>query len=132
MQYPDEQLPTAVYSLQEFNQIAQELYSANELDRLDFVNFVLGGRRKTENRVERVHIDVFQNHISLAGRDDITITRDYDSLIGITSNLPFCLPIAIYPAANFRDSLKTSNHIKKSIQLPVSRFVQIRIILKPR
>ena len=120
--YPDEQLPSVTYSIQEFNARAKAILTGGA--RIpEFVNFALAGRVVDGVGQKRVTIDVFKDCEQLQGRDDVTTTRDYDSVIGVTRNLPFCGPFSIYPAPNFRDCLTRSNHLKKRIQLPVSTAV---------
>lgn len=117
--YPDEQLPALTYSIQEFNARARGTLTGGA--RIpEFVNFALAGRARDEDGEKRVNIDVFKDCEQLHVRNDVTITRDYDSVIGITHNLPFCGPFSIYPAPNFRDCLVRSNHLRKRIQLPAS------------
>jgi hypothetical protein len=116
--YPDEQLPTVTWSIQQFSEHARAVLQ-NSDDVPDFVNFVLSGRTTAEQGGEiRVNIDIFQDCI-LPNDLPIELTRDFDSLIGITTNLPFQRSLALYPAAPFRDTMVKSNHLKKTIQLPV-------------
>ncbi|KIP01233.1 hypothetical protein PHLGIDRAFT_80839 [Phlebiopsis gigantea 11061_1 CR5-6] len=125
--YPDETLPSLTLSIKEFNDIAYKLLDhsySNDVDPMNhtFVNFMLSGRYKDpDNGAEkRVRIDPCKGLASTSTIEDIEITRDYDSIIGISNNFPFSVPIAIYPIASFSLSLKKSNHLYKTIVTPVS------------
>ncbi|EKM49390.1 uncharacterized protein PHACADRAFT_33457 [Phanerochaete carnosa HHB-10118-sp] len=117
--YPDEQLPTETLSMQEFVELAKETLTGR-LTVPDFVRLVLAGRKKTAAGERRLNINVFKDCVSPADIDNIAVTRDFDSIIGITTNIPLRTSLAVYPAANFRDSLLKSNHLKKTIRLAVS------------
>ena len=125
--YPDEPLPVLNLSLKEFNEKAYQLLNYSFSNRVDpmhhkFVNFVLAGRYQEHHSPDehRVYIDIHKNTASTADLEGLQITRDYDSVIGITDNLPFRLSIAIYPLPNFALSLKKSNHLMRTISTPVS------------
>lgn len=129
--YPDEIFPAFTLSLHEFNEKAYNLLVAEHDDPLkpEFVNLVLAGRcfapsqdeeAGQEEEIEhRVHINVRQG-LASAEDKEFNVTRDYDSIIGITENLPFRVPLAIYPIPNFKESLSGSIHITKMITSPVS------------
>ena len=42
----------------------------------------------------------------------LQISRDFDSLIGTTSNLPYTVALAVYPVPPFHETLIYTNHIK--------------------
>lgn len=117
--YPDEQLPTDELSIQEFVDLARATLTGGP--RIpDFVSLVLAGRKRSDAGERRLNIDVFKDCVSPADMNDLAVTRDFDSVIGITTMLPFQAPLSVYPAANFRDSLVKTNHLSRTIRLPVS------------
>ena len=117
--YPDEQLPTEQWSLQEISALAGDFLDPDDSLVEGFVELMLAGRRLTLNGPRRINIDVHKDCIDPATLDDITITRDFDSIIGVTTNLPFSNAISVYPVPNFRDCVNKPVHITKEIQLPV-------------
>jgi hypothetical protein len=52
--------------------------------------------------------------------DALRLTRDFDSGIGISRNLPFTCALSIYPVPSFRDTLKKSNYLRGPVTLKVS------------
>ena len=129
--YPDEDLPKLTLSLKEFNDIAYRLLDHSLSNAVDpkhhtFVNFVLSGRYTDpeDNLQKRINIDVLKDVTPTRDIEDFKITRDYDSIIGISNNLPFTIPIAIYPIPPFDQSLTKSNHLYKSIRAPVRQFLK--------
>ena len=123
--YPDEPLPTVTMLLQEFNEVAQGLLtrSAEAEDdplRHAFTNFVLAGRYVGPGGQEqRVHIDVMKNIEETRNLANLSISRDYDSLIGISDRLPFRCSLGFYPLPNFRECLSKTNHLKWCVSAPV-------------
>ncbi|EKM49397.1 uncharacterized protein PHACADRAFT_106860 [Phanerochaete carnosa HHB-10118-sp] len=115
--YPDEQLPTDTLSIQEFVDLASRTLSGG-LRIPDFVNLVLAGRELRDGGQICLDMDVFKDCVSPADIDTVEVTRDFDSVIGITTTLPFQAPLSIYPVANFRDSLTKTNHLSKRILNP--------------
>jgi hypothetical protein len=114
--FPHEKLPVLEWSLSDFNHHAQHLI-ADGKPIIDFLNLALAGRWKRGNQHYRVTINPFQDcYANAALGNDISITRDFDSLIGITTNLPLTCTLAMYPVPNFQDSLRRSNHLLKSVQ----------------
>ena len=128
--YPDEDLPIMSLSLQEFNELARNLLVHSMEDGGDplhhrFTNFVLAGRYVTAAGIEhRVHIDPTKNVVPTEQIDDLVVTRDYDSLIGICQELPFRCALSMFPISNFRDALRISNHIKWRVTSPVRRRIE--------
>ena len=128
--YPDEPLPELQLSLKGFNDIAYNLLDYSTSNRVDpmhhrFVNFVLAGRYRPHlsDQEWRVSIDVHKGLTPTDELENITITRDYDSVIGITTKLPFRTSIALCPIPNFAFSLKKSNHLVRTIQPTVSESI---------
>ena len=46
---------------------------------------------------------------------DYQLFRDIDSAIGVTQDLPFRRPLAIFPLPSFRDTLTQDNHVTYKI-----------------
>lgn len=123
--YPDETLPVAKLSLRSFNRRAYKILKKDlrNFPHKRFVEFVLGGRLIKGDGVERrVYMDVLRGIEPTAALENLNVTRDYDSLIGISENLPFNVALALYPVPNFRESLKRTNHLTKRILVTVSHM----------
>lgn len=123
MQYPDEDLPTSQLSLEEFVKISQHLHSLSSSHPDAFIRFNLAGRFLSNALQSHITVNIRQGN-SLIGK---TIYRrsDIDSVIGVSADLPFIVPLAIFPLASFRDTLTEDNHLKykphkKSPQINVS------------
>lgn len=109
-EYPDETLPESQVSLEGFIKIAQSLHSqSTAIQATDeaFVRFALAGRIHQSSRVS---VNSRQGVPELK-TSDCSIQRDFDSVIGITRDLPFSAALAVFPLASFRDTLKTDNHL---------------------
>ena len=52
-----------------------------------------------------------------------TVTRNFDSLIGLTRNLPFNTALPFFPLPPFKETLKRSNHLKAPIRPRVRFFL---------
>jgi hypothetical protein len=126
--FPHEKLPEVQLSLHDFNQKARTILNERAVE--EFVSAVLAGRwrnavvahngEESEEQEYRATIDPFLH--CYQGNDlgdNITVTRDFDSLIGITRNLPLTCPLAMYPVPNFRDSLTRTNHLTRMIRYQV-------------
>lgn len=107
-------------SLRTFNRIANELLFEQEAVT-QFINFVLAGRWVNDaGQPYRVNIDPLLDCYSGDDLNDVAVSRDFDSIIGITTNnMPLNGTLAIYPVPNFRDSLVRSNHLTWKIQILV-------------
>ena len=116
--YPDDALPQATLSLAEFNGHARRILNSNSRHRVeDFMAFVLAGRIDTPEGTARVELDPFSD-----ANDDghnWSFTRDFDSLLGTSTDLPFRVPISIYPIPSFRDTLSKGVHFRGPIRLDV-------------
>lgn len=116
MSYPNENLPFDQLSLEEIVLMYRNaLRDLNDLgdeattkDRAEFVNTVLCGR--WGDPPARFCLNGMQDagEINL---DDYEITRDFDSIIGVTDTLPYTMPLAIFPVPSFRDTLTKDVHI---------------------
>lgn len=72
----------------------------------------------------RILVDEVPHRVSLNARQGLRppispeFTRDFDSAIGITRNLPYTSPFNIYLVPSFRDTLTKPNHVLGPIYLP--------------
>lgn len=129
--YPDErELDALQFSFMEFCEKAKQLYTDLQRSGTDdeeihhaklFYRFVLAGRARTEEDIPRhITLNTLDN---LPDVNDFNITRDYDSLIGISDDLPYTSHIQLTPVPPFTSTLKTSNHMKAKSYLDVSHFL---------
>ncbi len=114
---PYEDLPQITLSINQFTETAQTLASSE--DGSKFVPFVLAGRLLDDEDIfEDVEKRVFVNPIVDAecppGRE-LKFSRDYDSVIGVSSDLPYLSPLAVFPVPPFKDTLKRTNHVNQRI-----------------
>lgn len=112
--YPDDREVNPVQlTLSEFVEEAVPYYTAsqngNRDDELKFLKFALAGRRGLDlNNQRSITLNPIQG---LRNIDQITASRDYDSLIGTTKTLPYRVPLTVWPIPSFRDTLKSNNHV---------------------
>lgn len=130
--YPDErELDALQLSFLEFCDKARELYTDLQYDTNTddeekhaaqlFYRFVLAGRTCTDNDVPRhITVNALDN---LPKVEQFTVTRDYDSMIGVSHDLPYTSHLALSPVPPFRSTLKTPNHMKADVYLDVLLFV---------
>lgn len=111
--YPDEELNPLQLSLLGFTAIAQQLFGtvteSNE-SRDSFIRFVLAGRLGHSDTASRVFMNARQG-VGPPPKNEYSLRRDFDSLIGITRDLPFACAMAVFPLPSFRDTLKKDNHL---------------------
>ena len=114
---PPEWLPTVEWSLKQFVDHAKTVLFDREGDAIHrFLQRVLAGKLVDHTGgSRRVRINPLLD-AELAGSLPLRATRDFDSLIGITDDLPFRRSIAVYPITNFRDRLCKSNHLTRRIK----------------
>jgi hypothetical protein len=119
LRYPDEPLPEIQVSLQEYVHMALAILDGpDHID--DFCRMVLAGRVNIDGEEHRLFINARQ------GLENINparyrCTRDYDSMLSCTSNLPFNAPLSIFPVASFKDTLTADIHlIGKALNKAVS------------
>ncbi|KAG2064082.1 hypothetical protein BDR04DRAFT_1162939 [Suillus decipiens] len=115
LEHPDEDLPAIQVSLSEFVSAAEQMFMPDQLD--NFLRFVLAGRLQHHDNHARIFINARQGALA-PPISEYQLYRDVDSVIGITRDLPFQLPMAIFPLASFRDSLTEDNHLKCPISCP--------------
>lgn len=106
---PHEDLPFEQISFRHFVRHAQVLLQAGNVAA--FIQFVLCGRKIMQDGTQsRVIVNARQGASAPnMALDTCQITRDLDSIIGISRNLPYTAPLALYPLPPFRDTLKKSN-----------------------
>lgn len=112
--FPDETYPVSELSLQEFNTLASEMCE----NTAAFVEFVLAGRYKVYDQYRRVVLRPDREWYTPAAMP-ITLTRDYDSLLGLTRTLPFRKEIHVYAVPSFNDTLTKDNHMRKEVKVMI-------------
>lgn len=120
--YPDEALPAEQISLPTFLQRAEHLLALalKNNDLHPFVEFVLAGRcRQPDGSITRIFLNPRQGIPSPLG-PDLQVTRDIDTVIGFSTNLPFCTAMELFPVASFRDTLTEPIHLKRKVKNSVS------------
>jgi hypothetical protein len=109
--YPHETLPSQQVTLSQFTHLMQQ--ASRAADPLDYINAALCGRVV----LDEPHRIVLNARQDLESPDDPTFTRDFDSAIGITRNLPFTAALNVYPVPSFKDTLKKRNHVMGPVHL---------------
>lgn len=128
--YPDDREEQAVQlTFEEFVSKARELYvhmqdhtlsSQQEAQAANnFYRFVLAGRTRINNIPRHITVNACQG---LNQPLHLEITRDYDSLIGATVDLPYTMHLALSPVPPFKDVLYKPNHVKSIAFRDVSRW----------
>jgi hypothetical protein len=108
--YPNETLPLLQMTLEEFVTKAMEILHDSD-DIYDFCRMVLAGRLQVNGVEHRVFINARQNLPPIRPRN-LTLTRDYDSICALSTDLPFSVPFSVFPVAPFRDTLTSDNFLK--------------------
>ncbi|KAH6893875.1 hypothetical protein BKA70DRAFT_1439700 [Coprinopsis sp. MPI-PUGE-AT-0042] len=104
-------LPTRSYSLSEFCNAASQHYDEDDL--VPFINFVLSGIAEDH----QVVLDVLRDRVTEDDYDDLEVTRDYDSLLGIDSEIRIRhQALTIWPIARHSDTLKSNLHFKYAFE----------------
>lgn len=110
LHYPDEPLGSLQLSLSQFVTLSHTLFNLEAADATTFIRLVLAGRLEMNGKSLRVSINAKQGAPPPpVGKYDLH--RDIDSVIGITQDLPFKRPLAIFPLASFWDTLTKDNHV---------------------
>lgn len=108
--HPDEPLPSTQVSLEQFLDILKQ-----ELDDQNIKKFLKGamaGRHFANGDERRIFVNPLQDKPEITHNPpNYTVTRDYDSAIGVTRDLPFSRPLAIFPLTPFKETLKKTNHV---------------------
>lgn len=114
MDFPDEPLDTLQLTLVQFVTLCRTLFESETVDRTTFIRFALAGRLEMNGKALRVSINAKQGVLPPPlGKYDLY--RDIDSVIGVTQDLPFRRPLAVFPLPSFRDTLTKDNHITYKI-----------------
>ncbi|KAI9436165.1 hypothetical protein H4582DRAFT_2078784 [Lactarius indigo] len=112
MAFPHNTLPTEQFTLEEFTILMEDAASR---EPMEYINTALCGRFLIDQVPHRASINARQGlHPPAIPR----FTRDFDSAIGVTRNLPYTSPFNVFPVASFRDTLTKPNHVKGPIFLP--------------
>lgn len=92
----------------------------------NFVTYMLTGRNPTLPEEPRTGIDVFLNSLTMERASTVIRTsRDFDSLIGISSSLPYSKDLYVWPTPRYNDRLIKDNHITKDVR--TSRNEQVSL-----
>ena len=105
---------SATLSLGHFGRVMQDASVNNDIDPVDFVRLALAGKYDNDGLQSKIYVNPL-HHVDSPSLDAVTITRDYDSMIGITRSLPFSTFVTIYPVVPFKETLKRDNHIRYTI-----------------
>lgn len=122
---PDEFLQHEQITLSRFVGIARRQQEralgerANSRDEQGFICTGLAGRIVEpgmfgDEAERRISINIMQSRVRLR-RDQYTLDRDIDSIIGISKLLPYKVAMAIFPLARFNDALTRTNHMKAKV-----------------
>lgn len=105
--------PTVSFSLEQFTAAASEMYQSGNYD--DSIRFVLSGEFLDDDGNRR---QAFVDPIRGAVDDDhpLTISRDYDSAIGISPDILVDGLIAVFAVPHPTFALKTSIHMSYAIE----------------
>jgi hypothetical protein len=110
--FPHETLPTEQIPLEEFTTM---MYEASLRGPMEYIKTALCGRVSIDEVPHRVSVNARQG---LHHPEEPEFTRDFDSAIGVTRNLPYTSPFNVYPIASFRDTLTKPNHVQGPVDLP--------------
>jgi hypothetical protein len=110
-------LPITSYSLRDFVRFAKTL---EHTDNSAFNRLLLTG----ETEDHQVSIDPIRN--VMQPNHPVTISRDYDSIIGVTDEIIVQSSISVYPIPNPAEVLSSSIHFRKAVTMENS---QVRGIL---
>lgn len=110
----DEILEPLYLSLPQFVSRAHDLSLGSE-DAFKFLRFVLAGRLEVDGKERRVFVNTRQG-IRPPVQDKYMVCRDIDSIIGVSTDLPYKSSLAIFPMPSFRDTLTEEIHIKYTLK----------------
>ncbi|KAF9060069.1 hypothetical protein BDP27DRAFT_1430481 [Rhodocollybia butyracea] len=120
------------YSLRDYVVAAGKLDDLN--DDIGFIQFMLTGRTTDrEGQAIQAFVDVNKNRIG--ANQDISMARDFDSLIGISQNLLVSTPLSVYPVPIPAAALTSSIHLRwpvvqddgEIIQTPIHRIPNLQL-----
>jgi len=116
--------PLENYTLQEFTEDAIELKmprvgETDQTSLLHYTSFVLTGLHP--HKKTRAVVDPLQNRISPEEQHNLHEERDFDSVNGLSDDLPFRFKaISVYPVSRFEDTLKKCCHLNFPVVVPGS------------
>ncbi|TFK17448.1 hypothetical protein FA15DRAFT_734940 [Coprinopsis marcescibilis] len=97
--------PVKLYTVPQFNQRASELFA--EDDATPFIQFVLTGILDGE----QASINVIPNRITEDIQHSLCMSRDMDSLLGMSRHIRCHSDFTVFPIPNYDDTLKKNVHI---------------------
>ncbi|KAF9033687.1 hypothetical protein BDP27DRAFT_1374978 [Rhodocollybia butyracea] len=97
------------YSLRDYVVAAGKLDNLN--DDIGFIQFMLTGRT-TDSKGQAIQAFVDVNKNRIGANQDISMARDFDSLIGISQNLLVSTPLSVYPVPIPAAALTSSIHLR--------------------
>lgn|ERR1700735_5214629 len=116
---PAANLPTENMSVYDFCSKARDLYDSPE--PANFVRFVLNGVHEGMQAV----VDPILNAIK--DEEQIRVFRDYDSLLGIDTDIQVTSPLTVYPVARTEDVLSKNIHIHYNFKNSEVSFASLNI-----
>ncbi|KAG1823821.1 uncharacterized protein BJ212DRAFT_1262604 [Suillus subaureus] len=140
MEYPDEVDDLVQLRLDQFVGQSQDMFTRVSDDlrsEIDFIRFVLAGRIGPEADEEvdrcRISLNAQQGVAPLPPRPETTITRDIDSVIGVSRSLPYTTALSVWPVPPFKETLTRDNHLKShaydaegaEIQVPMHKIPNV-------
>lgn len=109
MNYPDDSSDIIQMSLQEFTRRAEQL-SHVENGEDAYVRFVLAGRDMRDGREHCIVVNPLQA-ADIPDANMFKFTRDFDSIIGITKDIPYTQSLSVFPVPPFAETLKDRSHV---------------------
>jgi hypothetical protein len=102
---------TRAFSLSEFCDHAEALHTAGDIS--GFINFVLCGFIDDD----QASIDINFNAVQDTDLDDLEISRDIDSMLGIDKDVRIRgRHLTIWPIPKYKETLKRNLHFKYSFE----------------
>ena len=91
-----------------------EIAVEHQYDLCAYMKYVITGQDEVNDTTAR--IQVLRDALPGSWIDDnVEITRDFDSLIGWSEDLPYEIPLDVFPVPNFRNTLTKSIHLKHPV-----------------
>lgn len=80
----------------------------------ELVHFMLTGQDRRRNRTAR--ISALADAVTEEQAQRFRVRYDFDSMLGVTDDLPYTTAISVYPVADPRKRINSSLHVKYTIQ----------------
>jgi len=109
MRYPDACENPVQLSLAQFLHRAVELAS-NDEKKAEFIQFMLAGRDLQQGKECTVSVNI-QQGVEVPQIEDLKFTWDFDSIIGVSHDIPYLNALSVFPVPPFSEVLKHRNHI---------------------